>query len=176
MLNKLRLPMFVLLGLLSTTLLAQQQPAPCSEPEYRQFDFWIGEWEVFNPAGEKVGENRIERVLNGCALHENWRSAKSAFTGNSYNTYDESRKLWHQTWVDNSGQLLLLQGGLDKAGRMVLQGERAARGGEGKVMDRITWTPNADGSVRQFWEASKDGGRSWDVVFDGLYRKLPAEK
>jgi hypothetical protein len=58
-------------------------------------------------------------------------------------------------------------------GNMVLQGERPAADGRGVATHRITWTPQADGSVHQLWEVSKDG-QSWTVLFDGLYEKLPA--
>lgn len=155
----------------ANSLPASDDAAPCSRAEYRQFDFWLGKWGVYDPDDELVGKSRIVGVLGGCAIHESWQSAKSGFAGHSYNTYDATRDLWHQTWVDKSGVLLLLEGGLDDAGRMVLQGRRRLeKGGTKRVLDRLTWTPRADGSVRQLWEASKDGGKSWEVVFDGLYK------
>jgi DNA-binding winged helix-turn-helix (wHTH) protein len=86
-----------------------------------------------------------------------------------YENYDAARKVWHQTWVDNSGGILYLDGGL-KNGSMVLGGKRRARKG-GWVTDRITYTPRPDGSVRQWWQVSRDGGASWKTVFDGIYRK-----
>ena len=42
--------------------------------------------------------------------------------------------------------------------------------------DRITWTPNGDGTVRQLWESSTDGGATWSVAFDGTYRHAPAAR
>tara|TARA_R110002126_G_scaffold198299_1_gene345897 strand:- start:29 stop:247 length:219 start_codon:yes stop_codon:yes gene_type:complete len=45
-----------------------QQPAPCSSEQHRQFDFWVGEWEVKNPNNEVVGNSIIEIVSNDCAL------------------------------------------------------------------------------------------------------------
>jgi hypothetical protein len=38
------------------------------------------------------------------------------------------------------------------------------------LKQRITWTPNADGSVRQLWETADSKG-AWSVVFDGTYTK-----
>jgi hypothetical protein len=35
---------------------------------------------------------------------------------------------------------------------------------------RITWTPNSDGTVRQFWESADEKG-AWTVAFDGKYVK-----
>src|ERR1700754_4891452 len=83
---------------------AQQAPArPCSSDTiYRQFDFWIGEWEVYGPKG-KAGTSNIERILDSCVILENWTSARLGYTGKSFNTYNSSTKQWQQTWVDNAG-------------------------------------------------------------------------
>jgi len=145
---------------------------PCSSSEYRQFDFWIGDWNVTS-GGEPAGTNSIHRIHNGCALQENWQGAgEGGISGTSFNLYDQATGRWHQTWVDDSGTLLLLDGGLQN-GVMVLSGQRPARDGSGMVLHRISWTPNDDGSVRQLWEASKDEGGKWAVLFDGLYNKTP---
>jgi hypothetical protein len=136
---------------------------PCAAPERHQFDFWIGDWTVTKPDGTHAGDNRIEAVLGGCALHESWRGAKGG-TGFSYNAWSDTGKAWHQTWVDSTGGLLLLEGGL-RDGNMVLADE------QGKVFNRITWTPKPDGTVRQLWESSEDRGKTWKTVFDGLYRR-----
>ncbi|HWK85149.1 MAG TPA: hypothetical protein VNS61_15590 [Caldimonas sp.] len=141
-------------------------PPACLADEHRQFDFWIGDWEVFQPNGQKVGENRIEPIANGCALLENW-SGRGGFSGKSLNIYDRDDKRWHQTWVDSSGSLLVIAGGLvDK--RMVMSSQAPAPGG-GTLQQRIAWTPDDDGSVRQLWESSTDSGKTWTVQFDGKY-------
>lgn len=141
----------------------------CAGPEYRQFDFWVGEWEVRNPAGDLVGRNTIERILGGCALHESWTGIDGS-TGESLNIYDARTGAWHQTWVDNSGLLLELDGGL-QGDTMVLRGELATSDGEIR-RQRITWTPADDGSVRQLWERSSDGDDGWTTVFEGTYRRI----
>ncbi|AKE52978.1 hypothetical protein [Kangiella geojedonensis] len=149
---------------------AEQKQPPCSSEEYRQFDFWMGEWEVFNPKGKKVGENKIEKILGGCSLQENWRGA-SGNIGHSYNIYDRTKKQWHQTWVDNTGTLLELNGGKE-GDSMVMSGVTKGKGGD--VMNTISWTPNGD-TVRQVWSVSTDNGESWKVIFDGLYKKKAGE-
>lgn len=142
---------------------------PCNAHEYRQFDFWIGTWEVFNAADQKVGENTIQSIFGGCAVREQWESV-GAHRGGSFNYYDSATERWHQNWVSNVDNPLRLSGGLDETGRMVLQTiDRSDR------LDRITWTPRFDGSVRQLWEQSTDGGRTWNVVFDGKYVKKEVE-
>ncbi|MCF6262574.1 MAG: hypothetical protein L3J24_03170 [Xanthomonadales bacterium] len=113
---------------------------------------------------------QISKVFDGCALAENWTSASNNFSGGSYNIYDQSRKRWHQTWVDSTGTLLQLEGGLVD-GVMVLQGVSIDKGGK-PVQQRISWTPNPDGSVRQLWQ-SKSENNNWESVFDGLYRRKP---
>jgi len=139
----------------------------CEASEHRQFDFWLGEWNVYGPKGGLAGVNRITSEYGGCVLHEHYTTS-SGFEGESLNSYDPGRKVWHQTWVDNSGTLLLIEGGL-RDGSMVLEGQNT--GADGKAtQNRITWTPNADGSVRQHWETT-DGQGGWTTVFDGKYTK-----
>jgi hypothetical protein len=148
-------------------------PAPCTGAERRQFDFWLGEWEVTNPKGKVVGHSRIESILGGCVIAEHWSSATGdgANDGKSYNLYNADKKCWEQFWVDASGSRLMLVGTLVD-GAMVLEGRQDLPGKDGKYRtERITWTPNADGSVRQLWESSDDEGKTVTVAFDGLYRK-----
>ena len=148
---------------------AAKAPA-CAGADYRQFDFWLGEWEVRNPAGKFVGHNRIESAHGGCVLIEHWNGV-GGVTGTSVNLYDRDRGRWHQTWVDSSGGLLQLDGGIDGKA-MVLSGDAFDADAPAKTArQRITWTPQGDGLVRQLWEASTDGGRTWTVVFDGRYAR-----
>lgn len=147
---------------------ANPPPRPCTAPEHRQFDFWVGQWEVHTPDGKRAGANRIRPILDGCVLHESWTGAGGS-NGTSYNVYDQTRKRWHQTWVDNQGSLLQLDGTF-RGGRMKLEGETRDSSG-GRVLQRITWEQTAPKNVRQLWEVSSDGGGSWRVVFDGRYVK-----
>src|SRR5512147_818742 len=101
---------------------AEPTPAPCARPENRQFDFWVGEWEVRGPKGDPVGRNSITSILGGCVIHESWHG-KGGMTGTSLNTYDAGRGVWHQTWVDDKGGFLLLEGRFTE-GRMVLEGSQ----------------------------------------------------
>jgi hypothetical protein len=151
----------LLLTALPCSALAQNAPPRCDGPEHRHFDFWAGEWSVQGKNGKHAGDNTITPILDGCALREEWSGA-SGYTGTSLNFYDRATGHWHQTWIANDGQPLFLEGALDDQGRMVMSSE----GG-----DRITWTPNPDGTVRQLWERSADGGATWSVLFDGLYTR-----
>jgi hypothetical protein len=157
-----------LLGFIVVSLVASASyAASCGAPENRQFDFWVGDWQVHRPDGSFAGLNRITLEYGGCVVHEHYATG-SGFSGESLNTYDVARKLWHQTWVDDSGLLLILDGHWNGKS-MVLEGAAPGAGGI-STKQRITWSPNADGSVRQLWEAA-DGKGTWVVVFDGRYRK-----
>jgi hypothetical protein len=151
--------------------LVVQTPASiptCDSAEHRQFDFWVGEWQVTAPNGQVAGRNVITLELGKCVIHEHWTGA-GGVTGESFNIWDRSEKRWHQTWVSSTGSLLLLDGEF-RDGAMQMTGRSKTQTGE-LVSNRITWTPNADGSVRQLWETSKDEGRSWTTAFDGIYRR-----
>ena len=145
------------------------QSASCASPEYRQFDFWLGDWEVFNFSGGKkgalAGTNQITKELGGCVLQEHWTGSQGGH-GTSFNTSQPNEKKWHQDWVDDSGTFLNLIGEF-KDCSMVLSGEQPGAG----ITDRITWSlvDNDPKQVRQFWQQSRDGGKTWSVAFDGLY-------
>jgi len=96
---------------ISTPAPTQSAPAVCAAAEHHAFDFWIGEWNVHGANGQLAGTNSIKREIGGCVLHERYDTGKG-YTGESFNIYDAPRKVWHQTWVDSSGLLLVLEGGL----------------------------------------------------------------
>lgn len=169
---RIPLPVFALL-VLPPALHAQEpgeerSPA-CSSEEFREFDFWLGEWQVSDMAGGVVGSSTIRAVLDGCVIEEHWTGAAGS-VGQSYNLYDDRTATWHQTWVDNSGLLLRLDGGLVD-GSMVLEGDLRGRDGPTRL-HRITWTPSSDGTVRQHWQSSEDFGETWTTVFHGRYLSI----
>lgn len=139
----------------------------CDASEHRHFDFWLGEWNVHTPDGKLAGVNSIKREYDGCVLHERY-STPRGYSGESLNMYDAGRKVWHQTWVDTSGALLLLEGGL-RSGSMVLEGQSVDPKGL-ITKHRITWTPNPNGTVRQHWESTDAKGK-WITAFDGTYSR-----
>ena len=136
----------------------------------RDFDFWLGEWDVFGPQERQAGRNSITSLYGGGAIAEHWHGAGDV-EGHSLNAYDPATDRWHQTWVDSTGGLLLLDGHLVD-GSMVLEGSAAAADGRRPQRQRMTWTPGPDG-VRQHWETSR---RRRLHVADGLRRPLPAAR
>ena len=162
------------LFLLGSLLFGQNTPKSCAccDALYRQFDFWVGDWETYTPQNKLAGTNRIVFMQDSCVIQENWTSASGAYTGTSYNFYNPQTQKWHQTWVDNQGASLLLAGGL-KGKNMVLYSEEMKNAQGQLYINRITWTPNDDGSVRQLWEVSSDKGKNWKAIFNGLYKRKP---
>ena len=140
----------------------------CNEDAHQDFDFWLGSWQVTTNTDVIVRHNKITKINNGCSLLEEY-SSPSGYEGKSLNIFDRTSQKWHQTWTDNTGLLLKLTGGV--VGKsMILTGKSTTKGKQ--VMNRITWTPCADGSVKQHWETSVNDGVTWQTTFDGLYTKV----
>jgi Protein of unknown function (DUF1579) len=158
----------------------EQPPAPQAADRTpdraHDFDFWIGEWDVFGPQGRPVGTNcvtalfadEVDGGVDTGMLAEHWHG-NGGVEGRSINAWDDARKCWHQTWMDSTGGVLLLDGGLSD-GSMVLEGR--APGADPAVVERqrITWTRDGD-DVRQLWQTSADHGETWTTAFDGRYRR-----
>jgi hypothetical protein len=143
-------------------------PASCAAPEFRQFDFFAGDWvtyDVTDPS-KVVARNRVTVVLGGCAVREVYEQT-DGLVGESLSIYDASLRRWHQSWVTNRGSLLLLNGGLEGE-RMVLTGPDRAADGTPSLLRGIWWKDGA--AVREKAERSADGGRTWMPVFDIVFR------
>lgn len=166
---RLMLVIILSLGLIAAAF-AQTPPPACESEQHRQFDFWLGEWDVDGGQDGKtpVGKSTISKVAKGCALHENWRSTQGG-NGQSLNAYDAASGQWNQFWIGADGVILRLAGGL-QGGAMVLQGSLPMPAGKTQLQ-RITWTPLPDGRVSQRWDVSDDAGTTWQVSFLGFYRK-----
>lgn len=142
-------------------------PRPCHDGDhYADFDFWLGDWNVTVPDGRQAGTNHIEKTQEGCLVEEHWTGVGGG-TGMSVNFYDAGRGQWRQIWVSTDGTVIEIEGGL-RDGAMVLEGALTNPDGTTQPY-RGTWTPNPDGSVRQFLEISEDGGKTWGTWFDGKY-------
>lgn len=144
----------------------------CPAPEYRQFDFWLGDWDTFEVTGDtatSIARARVEPIAAGCAVHELYEQT-DGLIGDSILSFDPVRKVWQQTWVTNGGSLLVLAGAF-KDGAVTLEGEYHT--GSGKSLPhRITWKAEGSG-VRETAVLSKDGGKTWEPAFDVLFKKRP---
>jgi hypothetical protein len=138
---------------------------PCkAKPEFRQFDFWIGEWDAKNAQGVVVGSSSIQLILNQCVIFENWNTPVSS--GKSFNIFNASDGKWYQTWVTDKGGLTHYVGEF-KDGKMMLVAENTANGK--KTLNRMTFSKLPNGDVRQHGETSADEGKTWTTSFDFTY-------
>jgi len=158
-------------GRVSAASAARRQsakPAACTAAPYRHFDFWAGDWDAFDydkPA-VAVARVRVNRILDGCVLLEDYQDTTGT-KGQSFSVYDETRGVWHQTWVTNRGRLLTIEGKLEGA-EMILEGSDLTAEGKPRRI-RGVWKP-ADGGVRETAVISMDGGGTWTPWFDLMFR------
>ena len=149
----------------------------CDDPASAEFDFWLGTWDLTWPAeqtggipGEMAsGTNRIERVLGGCVIEENFSTADGSFLGRSLSLHDERSGVWRQTWVDSSGAYLVFAGGLED-GQMILTTEPVDRNDE-IVVNRMVFRDIEEDSLSWAWQGSRDGGDSWTDLWNIEYRR-----
>src|SRR5262245_7172783 len=154
--------------------LATRLTAPCDAvPEYKQFDFWIGEWEVTNPQGRLAGTNSIQRILSGCIILENWTGSQGG-TGKSMNFYNSNTGKWQQVWISGTGGVLELSGEY-RDGAMRFEGKTMKKD-QSQTLEKLTFFNLGRDEVRQLWEQSTDGGKTWSVAFDGRYRRKKASE
>jgi tetratricopeptide (TPR) repeat protein len=149
-------------------LIAQdKQRRPCMySTEARQFDFWVGEWDVFNPQGQKAGTSVIQQISAGCGVLENWRDAFGN-EGKSINFYDANTAKWYQYWIGASGGPLRMSG-IYKESAMRYEGEPTTSNGM-TTLSRLTFFNIDAKTVRQFAEQSTDGGKTWTTTYDLKY-------
>jgi hypothetical protein len=147
---------------------------PCSASQQKQFDFWVGDWQLTWP-GEKPGTtargaNHIVRILNNCVVQENFDGgADMALQGTSVSTFDVRSGKWKQTWVDNEGGYLDFVGEW-KDGQMILAREGTAPDGA-KILQRMVWKNIGQHELDWSWEASRNGGKTWEVRWPIHYRR-----
>ncbi|GJL94719.1 MAG: hypothetical protein DHS20C05_11240 [Hyphococcus sp.] len=143
-------------------------PPPCADELFRQFDFWVGEWDVFSTDGSVAGKNIISIEENGCLLVERWTGVQGS-TGQSYNFVDLGSKKWRQVWV-SPGATIDYEGGLNNNGAMELKGKIAYSNGN-TARFKGTWTLQDDGSVRQHFQQYNKDQKKWADWFIGIYKK-----
>ncbi len=148
---------------------AVDKPATCADAMHRGFDFWLGDWDTFDtdaPGKPPVARNTITPMLDGCAIREDYRQ-NDGMRGESFTTYDATRRLWHQSWVTNRGELLILEG-RQQGRRIVLSG--VDRDANGQRTIEVSWEPQGK-EVREIARWSRDGGKTWTPMFDIVFRR-----
>lgn len=149
----------------------QVQQSKCkTQSEYRQFDFWIGEWEVKNPNDVVVGNSTIELIVGDCVILENWSSV-TGYTGKSLNYYSLVDQKWHQKWIGSDVIPIEFSGDNDPETKSMNYIGKGI-GQDGIKLDyKLTFYHLTDNHIRQHWEQSNDDGTTWVTIFDGHYRR-----
>jgi hypothetical protein len=154
----------------------QQGPVPCEQdPRFHEFDFWVGDWDVTPlqiPAASPRPQSRIEKILGGCVVLENWLPPGRP-GGKSFNIYNRVTRRWEQTWVDGGGNVVYFHGQA-RDGNMYYTSETPLPNG-GVQLGKMSYLKVSADSVRQTWEMSTDAGKTWTKAFDGMYvrKKTP---
>ena len=151
------------------TILAKVQTnaTPCAnDPVHRQFDFWIGEWNVVNAQGQTAGTSSIQNILDGCVILENW-TGRGGYTGKSFNFVDPGTGKWRQTWVGSRGGKIEFTGQLEGKNMVFYSDEKD---NDGKpYRRRLTFYNLGPDKVRQFSQRSGDNGKTWTTEYDLTY-------
>lgn len=166
----------ILIGIVLTCLSGQVfSQLPCSGPEYRKLDFWIGEWDVYGKAGQKVGDSRITLILDSCVIFEEWTSTNVMrglrYTGKSFNTYNTTTKQWQQTWVDNTGMPIEFFRGQAEDNQLTYTSNPVKMNNDSVQVRRMTFSKIAPDKIRQHAEISHDNGLTWKTNVDLEYRR-----
>jgi len=160
--------LIIFLFLVVQPAFAQQSQGGSGEM-YHQFDFWLGHWDVYIFGTDTlVGDSHIETIIDSVGILENYQSTTSGFVGKSLNKYNPATDRWEQYWIDNSGLTLYLSGGIVD-GRMVM--DDLETGDPENGFNRIAWEALDSNTVRQTWSISEDNGQTWNVIFDGEYKR-----
>lgn len=164
---------FLFILLLSPSLLAQK---PCSRPQFRQFDFWIGQWEAYNNAnGKKAGDSKISLILDSCIILEEWISAGVQqglrYAGKSFNTWNNAVQQWQQTWVDNTGNTTVYVKGKYENKKIIFSTDPFPFSKDTMALRRLTFFDLEIDKVRQLGEITKDNGTTWVTEYDLEYRR-----
>ena len=151
------------------------QKLPCNHPEFRQFDFWIGEWEAFGKNGKKAGDSKISLILDSCIILEEWTSANMQqglrYAGKSFNTWNAASKEWQQTWVDNTGNITAFTHGKFESNKIVFNTDPFFFSKDTSATRRLTFFDLGKDKVRQLGEITKDNGATWSTEYDLEYRR-----
>lgn len=157
----------------STQTAAPSPPPPpsgCTTAEHRQFDFWVGRWDVYRTGtNQQIGRSLIENLYNGCVIRENWMPLRGG-GGSSLNSWLPRERRWRQTWADGGNSYAVFEGTYQND-EMVITGVWAGpTGPAGTPLVRMHYSRVEGGGLRQWGEQSTDNGATWAVSFDFTYR------
>ncbi|MCZ7602805.1 MAG: DUF1579 family protein [Melioribacteraceae bacterium] len=144
----------------------------CESFNFSQFDFWIGEWDLTwydSDGNEYKGHNSISKILDDCVIEENFEDYNSGFRGKSVTTYSSLKNNWLQTWVDNTGNFMVFEGGFDNENMILSRNFKNPEGNE--IYQRMIFHSIENNSLVWNWEMSKDGGQTWELRWQIFYKR-----
>ena len=169
-----RLLAFLVITFTTSQFLTAQR-VPCSSPQFRQFDFWIGDWEAYGVNGKKGGDSKISLILDSCIILEEWTSAGVQqglrYAGKSFNTWNRALQQWQQTWVDNTGNTTAYTKGKFENNKIIFTMDPFQFSKDTIAVRKLTFFNLGPDKVRQLGEISKDKGNTWVTEYDLEYRR-----
>ncbi|WP_299710698.1 hypothetical protein [uncultured Tenacibaculum sp.] len=169
MLRFILLLILYFISLFFSSILAQNTANPCNNEAYHQFDFWVGDWDVYDIKGNLIGNNLIKAMPNACAIQENWTSTNGNSLGTSYSYFDRADNKWHQLWIDNKGFVLKTSGNFSQ-NEMTLQSDLVENQNK-KYYNKIIWKKNDNGTVTQTWQYIGSDNKLIKEAFKGIYKR-----
>jgi hypothetical protein len=150
------------------------RPAGCVGPESRQFDFWLGEWDVSPSTNPElvIAESTISLLDQGCVILEEWRPFGSG-GGHSINSWDAADGHWHQSWADASGRRTPYRGNFENGVMRFDNVGAPPPGAPTGSRHRMSFQALDANTVRQWGEYYSDSRSEWVVSWDLTYRRRP---
>lgn len=177
--RRLLLPLAVLLACGCAARSAPVDP-PCATPEAREFDFWLGDWDLAGRMRVRPGvdewretrsTNSIRSIMNGCVTLERFENrTPGAWAGMSVSSWNPHTRQWQQTWVDDQGGYITLAGAFADGRMILITPARALPSGDTAV-NRMVFHDITGDRLQWDWEVSRDGGRNWEGMWTITYRR-----
>ncbi len=182
-LRRLLLAAFANLIAISSALAqtSREVPPACQSPEARQFDFWLGEWNIEQQILQADGTwfktgatTKVSRALDGCALVESWEGKVLFFwegmkeaellRGMSVRSYDAEKKKWSLYWMDTRRpQFVSFEGSFVNGTGTFLRSSTTAQ--NQPLLTRIVFSDITASSVRWELAISTDAGKTWQPLW-----------
>ncbi|MBA2613530.1 MAG: hypothetical protein H0U95_16315 [Bacteroidetes bacterium] len=143
---------------------------PCKkEVKRRQFDYWLGNWDVFSTNGNiPNGTSVIENVSEGCVILENY-SGPGGYCGKSMNYINEKGE-WEQTWMGSDGNVTRFYSGKFDGNEMLFVFEKTDKLGKKKI-GKFHFYKIGNNTVRQMQESSSDNDKTYLIDYDLTYKR-----
>jgi hypothetical protein len=165
----------------STRLQSQNASAPTAtappcvtDSNYQRLAFWVGDWDVFDSTGAKYATQRVQPVIDACAITIEWASG-GGNKGMGLAAFDMKSRAWKEVYVSNQvpfrSGVTIRTSDPSYAGpgiRFISVNDQAAS--DNLVRNRVTILPLAEHGALQQFEESRDGGKTWKVVFKAEHR------